>query len=537
MPAISLRRALTGGASLAAAVALFGAGYAVADAGDNDSPGSQQAGGNTIVTPGLAGGGSREPAGPISNQPVRGGTGTTNAPAADIARSSYPYYGGCQGPIDGVVKDGRIDPGLRGFAMNTLGAGFQLTSLSFAAIGQCEADGSVKEPRLTLTATYVHTRTKLTLSVTQVQQPTPDANVRYPGSATFWRDGYQYTINGAYGVSPAFEGPAGGGPSAPSPAIYPPLPGPSDKEVEAVIDEALAQLAPGLPQACFYRPNSGSWADLGAMGVGDPRPAVPAGYTESGVTFTVFTPPDASCNPPAATPPPASFYATWENPANGGFISVSANGDPAGSEVYPGYVSADSAFWSNGKYQFSVSGGKGSGPLGLDIVRAIAKALDPNFEQACFFAQRTLTGADVIALGLRAPAVPAGYRITRTDLSASELGQNCGNVAVGVGNSYNLNWDLEGSGGAVINVNVSRQDGQEPTDRGGYRNESGLGWWDGKGTNYNVNGYSKDGPGTVPQDILDAVAKSLDPQLDLDKLEKEPRPIPLGASPSSAPQR
>ena len=59
MPTISLRKALTGSVSLVAGVALFGAGYVAANAGDDgdSQPARQRAGGNTIITPGLAGGG------------------------------------------------------------------------------------------------------------------------------------------------------------------------------------------------------------------------------------------------------------------------------------------------------------------------------------------------------------------------------------------------------------------------------------------------------------------------------------------------
>jgi hypothetical protein len=497
-----------------------------------------RAGDNTVVTPGLAGGG-REPAFPTTLPADRGG-----APTAGSAPASFPYPGGCQQPIDGVIKDGKIDPSQVGFAVNALGQGFQLTNVSFSAMGQCQPDGSVKDPRLTLSTSYLHTKTKTTIYVTQMQQPKPDANVRYPGSATFWRDGYQYTVNGGYQVYPADGTTGGGGASSPgsappaTPGIAPDYyPGPgSQPELEAVITEAIGQLAPGLEAACFYRETTGSWADLAAIGVGDPRPAIPQGYSESFANFAVFTAPDAACGLPATTPPPASFTATWES-SDGGFIAVSASGLPAGAEQYPGYVGPDGANWSNGKHQFSVSGGGSRGALGLDAVRAIAKALDPQFEKACFFEQRTLTPADLAALGLRAPVPPQGYSITRSDLNASELGANCGNVPPGVGDSYNLNWDIAGPDDAQVNVNISRQEGQPDQEPGGYRSPSALSWWDRQGTFYNVNGYSKGAAGTVPEDVLIAIAVSIDPTLDPAKLDDEPKPIPVAEGRPPEPAR
>jgi hypothetical protein len=531
MSTLSPRTAITSGLAVLAGVAIFAAGFFVAEAGDEDrdqtAPGAR-AGSNTVVAPGIAGG-AREPALVPSVAAGRGGAADAGSKPA-----SFPYPAGCQQPIDGVLKDGKIDLSQVGFEMNALGQGFQLTNVSFSAMGICQPDGSVKDARLTLSTSYVHTRSKITVFLTQVKEPKPEANVRYQGSATFWRNGYQYTVNGGYQAYPVDEPVAGGGvnssprstPPA-APGIAPDYPGPGSAELEAAITEAIAQLAPDLGAACFYRQTEGSWSDLGAIGVGDPRPAIPQGFTESSANFWVFTPPDASCGLPATTPPPASFAATWESRGSEGFISVNASGLVPGTDQYPGFIGPDGANWTNGRYQFSVGGRSSQGSLGLDAVRALARALDPQFDNACFFQQRTLTPADLAALGLRAPVPPSGYRITRSDLSASELGANCTNVPQGVGNSYSLNWDLEGPDNAQVNVNISRQEGQPGQAPGGYRSPSGFTWWDSRGTFYNVYGFSKGGSGNVSQDVLIAIAKSIDPTFDPDTLDNEPKPMPL----------
>jgi hypothetical protein len=280
-----------------------------------------------------------------------------------------------------------------------------------------------------------------------------------------------------------------------------------------------------VPGRCYYTQEQGSWDDLAAIGVGDPRPAIPAGLEEQYSEFWVFVAPPADCNA-TALDNPGSFSASWAE-ADGGAPYVSASAYPVapGSKPGYGYLDAGSAYWSNGSFQFNVSAYGDNGPLGRDTIEAIARAMDPDFSSACFIASRELDPAELEGLGFHAPATPDGYEVTNTYLNVTEApGGDCGESPdAEYYPQYNLHWMMEGDG-TVIEANASRY--PQNTASQGYIHENGLNWTDANGTSYSVYGYSRDGNTGFDIDTLIAVAQSMDPSLDPSTLEEGPIGIP-----------
>ena len=61
----------------------------------------------------------------------------------------------------------------------------------------------------------------------------------------------------------------------------------------------------------------------------------------------------------------------------------------------------------------------------------------------------------------------------------------------------------------------------KPPSRPGSISGYGLNWTDGKGTQYSVHGFTSRKQ-TLGKDVLIAIAKSIDPTLDVSKLDEQP---------------
>ena len=531
-------------AAIAGAIALaFGAGavtvYAIDPGGSDAIPAAVTASLTPrAIAPGISTGGdvaASRTAGGIQ----RGGDGAVNKslPPATGGPASLNSYGkggpgiapGCLADISRVVSGSTIDPSGAGFQMNLLKSGFSLRSISVRGEGECDDKGVAKDPHVAVDSMWLHEGTQLDVSLSQRVLIKPRASVRVPGYAVFSAGGYLYTASANsnlmyYGGGPIPAEIAGaypGGPGGPG----------ADPRAAGVIDAMIAQLAPGFDKACFYEQKDGTWSDLRALGIGDPRPALPRGFTEQYSQFVVYTTPAANCNAPALAER-GSFNASFVLGSGGkdgsGYLSVSAFALPAGQPPYPGYFDGYNANWSNGSFQFSVNGGGGGGGagpgpgLGEDTIRAIATAMDPNFANACLMKNRQLTEQEFLALGYRAPVVPEAFKLENSQFNASELSANCKNLPEGIGNSVNANWHYTASTqDTFLDVSINHFAGASDKFGIGSISGYGLNWMDSKGTHYSVNGFTGRKQ-TLGQDVLIAIAKSIDPTLDVSKLDEQP---------------
>jgi len=504
-----------------AAAALFGAGMLTARAlFDDDAEAPPPAGAPVATRPPAQGAGPGVARPGIPTSVGRGGEDS-------VAPKGGPYSGpyGCLAPLPAAAFGASsLDLAAAGVAPRVPRSGFELTSVYLSAIADCTPDGMpTGEARPSLATSWRHTATGLDVYITQTASSEPAAPVLRPDSATFSALGYLFTVYvNAYPVMPMDTGTT----------AYPVKPDPRAAEV---LREVISQVAPGFDQQCFWVAVDGDWASLAAYGIGDPRPAIPGRFKLAEVHITTFRKPAPSCDTSIRPTEGLGLYAQWNAPG-GESLGVSVTGLPAGATVdYPGYLDQYGANWTANGLQFSIWYGGKDGPGSADLVRAVARALDPSFSDACFIQQRTLADADLAKLGLRPPTPPAGYAITSKNLTVSDIASGCSRPR-GFSASYMLTWTLE-KGADVIVVSIyAAPDAPKPGAFSGWISDSNISWLTADGTSFNVSGYSTGVSPAVSRDDLIAVAKSLDPSLDISKLEEQPsgggvvppRPAPGG---------
>lgn len=432
------------------------------------------------------------------------------------------YWGGCRAPLPaGILGANGVDLDAVNFEMNVPGSGFTLLSFSLTTYAECDANGQpAPTGELVLDTAWRHDETKLEAYVSQRLDSEAEAAILRDGWATFSLDGYVYSVSvngwGAYPVDATRD-------------IDLPYPD-RDPRTAEVLNQLLGQLAPSIGLQCFWTEADGDWSDVIAMGLGDPRSAIPAGYSQSDLWVTTFNEPASGCDSSVRPVESGSFSAGWSN-SDGSYIGVSAWGIPADyPNDYPGQVSSWGANWSNANYQFSVYVSNNGREGDLETVRAIARALDGSYNEQCFIRESTLTDADLPGLGFNIPALPDGYEITRTYHSGTDIAAGC-DKPDGFAAYYNLSWTLS-NGPDTIDVSVSRYDGSSSTGEG-WISDYGVNWSGTNGDYFSVNAWSKGVSPTVSRDILLEVAQSLDPNLDVSKLKEEstsgggtpPRPL------------
>lgn len=416
-----------------------------------------------------------------------GGSGAIIA----VPGSPLPPWPACAGDISGAISGEVIAPSQIGFAMNLLGEGFHLTSLSLHSDGSCAADGTADAPLPELDTTWTVDGSSAPLFLSQRSAAQGGGNRIDDASASFWWNGYQYAIQLAF-VTPAER-----------------IPGAAADDTRAILRRAIAELAPGLDLSCFAQPKTGSWADLAALGIGDPRPAIPSGYAESDFSLTYLSTPACAAASPADGE--VSLFALFEN-ASGSTIGIGA-WSLAGSSSYPGTIQDGLVAWSSGVYQFSVYGDGTGGPLASSVLVPIAQKLDPAFSADCSLQPVTLAPADLPALGFHAPAAPPGYAPTGSSLTGEVVGASC-TKHFDFRGTYVLFWSFSSGEGFVITASADRVVSDQPGPRTDpVISDSCISWSDDLGTTFFVAGYSAVGAGGPGQSVLAAVARSMDPGL------------------------
>jgi len=517
------RKFLFGGGAAIGAFALFGAGAltaaALIDSDDGGSPATP------IVYPGNAASSRPSTTSPTGvsypGQAVDGddavaagrGGGIAYPETAAVADKLYPAYF-CPAEIDPSVLGATIDPSQAGFAMSLLGEGYVLQSISLRAEGDCDDQGNSIGSHLVLDTSWRHVETGFDVVVTQRAGGEPVASVLYPESAQFSANGYSYSV---FVNSYRYY-------AEKDVAIQPPQDGPDPRVAEVVIATVRA-LAPELDQQCFYTQRQGDWGDLPALGIGDPRSAIPSGLTQNWFNLLTLEPPTRDCGGPAPEGAGSQSFNLSYNDDSGGWLGIDVYPVWPGQEQYPGYSDQYSLNWNNGTYQFGVYGNRNGVGLGKDALTAIALALDPQFSSACLVSEQILTEADLPALGFRAPSLPPGFSITDSRFAVSGLPDGCPIPSdYEVFTTYYLNWELRSEDGTTIGISANRTEGApvEPGTPPGYISPNGIGWTGADGTYYSIWASTIGISPAVDSDLLIEIATSLDPQLDPATLSEEP---------------
>lgn len=455
-------------------------------------------------------------------------------------------YPACRTPLPaGVITASGVDLAKAGFVPGFPTSGFSGLSISVSSNGECDSTGSAGNGQLGLESAWKHDASGLDAYISQYTRPERTANVMREDSATFWSGGYQFTVVvNAYHISPAESGPAaqgapasatgsGSGSGVTTGGAAPgrePAPMATDPRSQEVLAELIRQVAPDIDQKCFWTMADGGWDSLGVIGAGDPRPAVPDGFRLESIHATTFNPPGAGCDTSLRPTEGFSFSANFQKNADSAdfaYLGVSVYGAPESD--FPGQLSEWGANWTNGKLQFAVYA-KAEEGVGVDVIRAIARLLDPSFDEKCFIHERRLEADELAGLGLHEAKAPAGWKVTRAELVATEIAAGC-TKPEGWEPSYSLSWSFA-SGGDTIDAGANRYGGGRG-DGTGYQSQNSLSWTGADGTNYHVSGSSRGVSPAVSKDALVAVAKSMDPGFDLSKLSESPEGKPV-AMPGSA---
>lgn len=285
-----------------------------------------------------------------------------------------------------------------------------------------------------------------------------------------------------------------------------------------VLESAIATLAPGLGLECFHRLTSGSWSDLAAAGIGDPRGAVPADWIATEMELTYYASPLPACPVSAVEVAlPVSFSAGFDH-WSGQLLRIRAESRQDGAGDLPGLISGSDAEWSHGGLAFGVAfdGGKEG------LVTAVARALDPSFEEACHRRSYELSDAQLPAHRFKAPVAPAGFQELFSKKRAKLSPGGCSKGAPDPG-EFELEWVFASEAGQVLEIGAERRPesgvalNQDP-DIG----DDSVRWTDPQGTSYHVYGHSlDDGPGLEMAKLFE-VARSLDPSVVLPPAGNEP---------------
>lgn len=463
---------------------------------------------------------------PSSNTAGRGAAvpaATTNGAAGEASRDAgmgYSMRAGCQAPIGDLFSNGMIDPAKAGFVMNVPGAGFSLQSISLRSEGECDSSGRATSGTLVLDTYWRHDATGIGAWVSQSVSSDQRPNMMGDSYASFWLDGYYYTLGvdsyyylaadgtggGTAETPPDAVDASGSGVSAASvPSTMPVRPGEPDPRAAQVLAELVAQLAPSIPDACFAHQRTGTWDDVAALGVGDPRGALPSGYSEQYLNVRVWDPADPSCGGPAVDANGNSFDAGFSD-GNTGSLNINVYGSGEQVERYPGYSGQGSISWSNDSYWFNVSGWDANGGISNETLGAIARALDPAFDQRCIIVNSELNAADLAALGLRTPVAPDGYTLDSTNGWSGAPSGDCSGVT-GASASLYATWYFTTDGSEGISVQASRGPDNYASNTA---SPWGYNWTAADGTVYSVNGPVA----AVGEEAFTALATSIDPAFD-----------------------
>ncbi|HET7738942.1 MAG TPA: hypothetical protein VFK32_10235 [Tepidiformaceae bacterium] len=480
---------------------------------------------------------------PSSNAPASqdDGGGTDAILTSDEAKraaNSYAtgaemrYWPYCPSTLPAGVVGEAIDPAAAGIAMKLLGSGFELQSITLRSEGECDEAGNTTGAHPVLESTWTHSATEATVWVQQRESDEETANYIDQYMALVWNDGYvfQISVSGGYHDLIMEKEAARAGDDAtrssfPAPEFL------TDEEAAAVLADALGQLAPGVAMECFYRIVLGDWDDVAAIGLGDPRAALPDGYTESYMNIRILEAPAASCGAPELEGYyGASFDASFTD-SQGGWIGVSAYQLPDDQPMYPGSSTAGSVYWSDANWQYNIYGYSADGtPIDAATLSAIATAFVPGFDGECLAQDRELSSAEIVAAGFGEPVVPDGFTLQKSQTVVNAIPDGCETPENTVAGGYRLSWLYTDAAGASLDISVNLFEGQAgDLVASGYINDFGAGWTRDDGASFNIWTSSASAEAPISREELLAVAQSIDPSLDPATLSEDGggvRPMP-----------
>lgn len=457
----------------------------------------------------------------------------------------------CTAPLGNIASASAIDLAAEGFNARFLGGGYALTSVNVRSVGECDDQGQASTGDLVLDTSWRHVESGIDLSVSQRVSDDQVANLRHADGARFWADGYEFSVwANSYtvmadtgGDDVARDGDAtdpatgsGGTVASEDAARAQEMGGGRDPRVDGILDDVLSQLAPAIPAGCYFTETRGDWDDLAALGLADPRSAVPSGFAETYIDVRSFNTPDADC--PGAdleVDGREGFNLGFSSSERDGWLDISGWKAQDGERLYPASTNDYGMSWSSGDWQFSVNGHRGKDGLGSDELQAIAAALDPAFDSTCLIATEDLASDQIGEHGFNEPAIPDGYELEDANFRVTDQPEGC-DVGEEQGLPvYELSWIIASDEHAFeVIVNRDGRDAADIDPGDGYISDWGMHWVGDEGDAYSI-WVAPRGRDEIPErEVMVGIAASLDPALDVSTLSEgddggapgEPMPLP-----------
>ena len=501
-------------------VAGFGAGFVVRATNDDAQPAPQSA--NSGVAPSASGSNGGWSNFPGSDQPgrdikVAADGGTTNSGYGEADASIMPA---CNFDLPAAITASGVDLAAANFAVRPLGSAFVPSSFSVRAVGDCSYndDGTPVDPgtgKIFVDTMWRHVDTGIQVSITQQVADGKLANVIRQNQASFTDGGYSFNVyvNNWYyyaGVKDAIE-PAL---SSREPAGI--LPGAPDPRIAEVLNAVVKDLAPGFNDQCFAHEVQGDWDDLATFGLGDPRSAIPSGAELQNMSFVYIEEAVTDCGgAPLTADGGIQFSANWySNDKSGTNVSIYAGGmGPDQGQIWNlGQINEYSANWQSHNIAFNVYGSTGGNSgLGTDAIRAIAKAIDPSFDEACFITETSFRRGDLGQFGLNAPVLPNGYEIREERGVSFDIRDDCDTPEGYVDNGMSYWSNYGDDNGNTISIGMDRSPYGKGEVGTGYVAPGSIYFVSADGIMVSVSGYNGTGGEGPSLDVLKAIGLSIDP--------------------------
>lgn len=247
-----------------------------------------------------------------------------------------------------------------------------------------------------------------------------------------------------------------------------------------------------------------------AAGVGDPRPALPEGYELGYADMFCDLPSQSECTSRQPGDRTAlRFEGSWSN--GKGFLNISVQALPPESLRLAGRLTEGHYGWNDGELQYYVSGQEESTAHSHETLAAVARALDPGFDDRCVSAA---VGVPLDELDIPAPRAPHGFRLDLSNSWRNDVSGDCAGVP-DAQTGFFATWTFfDAAGGRVIEVQAGNAPEITAVGQPNSVTPYGFYWTDAKGVDYVVNGFK----GEFDVALLAEVAEGVDPAFDLTKL-------------------
>ena len=233
------------------------------------------------------------------------------------------------------------------------------------------------------------------------------------------------------------------------------------------------------------------WTALSAMGLSDPRAAIPS---------------DLSVFQSTLSEDRQSLDILFTD-SRGGYITLLVSPSSHGTKPYA--FTSVGADWTNGVSGFSISGMLDEQPMGKSLVQRVSNALDPSFGDSCMIETVSADDSTVRQLGFIPPAAPQGFRRMESLLEFTRPTKGCAisnHVPV-----LDFVWRFENEVGEVLRAGIYNY---------GYDSDASLATerslhWSGRdGARYWVATESTASSDDL-RNVLYVLAKSMDPSFSL----------------------